>query len=164
MRYVWQLGLGLILIVMQTTILPYFKVFNSIYDLLCPLIIYIGLFQPVRKAVPIILFYGFLMDSLSGAPPGFYLTTYIWLLIYAVALVRLMHLNNKLLWPFIVALGVVVENCLNLGVIAILTPSWRFSFTIVLQIIWQVVWAIAVTPLLFALFNRVHAYENRETG
>jgi len=164
MRYVWQLGLGLVLIVTQTTILPYFKVFDSIYDLLCPLVIYIGLFQPVRQAIPVILLYGFLMDSLSGAPPGFYLTTYIWLFIYAVALFRLMHLSNKLLWPLIVALGVVVENCLNLGVIAILTPSWQFSFTIVWQIVWQIVWAIAATPLLFALFNRVHACENRETG
>jgi len=159
MKYVWQFVLGIVLIVTQTTILPYFKIFNSIYDLLCPLVIYLGLFQPVRNAVPVILFYGFLMDNLSGAPPGFYLTSYIWLLIYAVALSRFMDLRNKLIQPLIVALGVVIENCLNLSVIVILTPSWRFSFAIVWQIVWQVVWVIAATPLLFALLNRVHAYK-----
>jgi cell shape-determining protein MreD len=159
MKYVWQFGLGLVLIVTQTTILPYFKIFDSIYDLLCPLVIYIGLFQPVRKAVPVILLYGFLMDNLSGAPPGFYLTTYIWLFVYAVVLCRFMHVNDKFIGPLIVALGVVIENCLNLGVIAILTPAWQFSFTIVWQIVWQVVWAIVATPFLFALLNRVHAHK-----
>ena len=159
MKYVWQFGLGLVLIVTQTTILPYFGIFDSIYDLLCPLVVYLGLFQPVSNAVPVILFYGFLMDNLSGAPPGFYLTSYIWLLIYAVALSRFMDLKNKLIQPFIVALGVVIENCLNLSVIMILTPSWWFSSTIAWQIAWQVVWVIAVTPFLFTFLNRIHAYK-----
>ncbi len=164
MRYVWQLGLGLVLVVMQTTILPYIKLFSSIFDLLCPLVIYIGLFQPARQAIPVILFYGFLMDCLSGAPPGFYLTTYFWLFIYAVAIFRFMHLNNKLIWPFIVALGVVIENCLNLGVIALLNLEWQLNFAIVWQIAWQVVWAIGATPLIFTLFNHVHVCEHSETG
>ncbi len=164
MRYVWQIGLGLALIVIQTSILPYFKILDTLFDLLCPLVIYIGLFQPVRQGVPVILFYGFLMDAVSGAPPGFYLTTYIWLFIYAVALHRFMHLSNKLIWPLIVALGVVVENGLNLGVIALLTPTWRFSFMFVKKTAWQVLWAMVATPLLFALFNWIHNRVTKENG
>ncbi len=164
MRYVWQIGLGLALIVIQTSVLPYFKIFDTLFDLLCPLVIYIGLFQPVRQGVPVILFYGFLMDAVSGAPPGFYLTTYIWLFIYAVALHRFMHLSNRLIWPLIVALGVVVENCLNLGVIALLTPTWRFSFIFVKKTTWQVLWAMAATPLLFAIFHWIHIRVTKENG
>ena len=60
------------LVILQTTIMPYFSLFDKFYDLLSPFVVYLSLFRSTRESVPVILFFGFIMDSLSGWAFGLY--------------------------------------------------------------------------------------------
>ena len=52
------------LIIFQTTVLATIPV--NAYDLLAPFVVYLAVYQGPRKALPVILFIGLMMDGLSG--------------------------------------------------------------------------------------------------
>ncbi len=101
---------GFLLTLIQTSLLPHFPISRWAYDLLIPLVLYMILFHPLRISLPAVLAAGFLMDSLSVGPFGVYLSTYLWLLAAGRWLSRFLHTGNRLLIPFLIAGGVLLEN------------------------------------------------------
>ncbi|MEJ5359841.1 MAG: hypothetical protein WHT06_14365 [Desulfobacterales bacterium] len=69
---------GLLLVLLQTVVVPALGRAGGFYDLLLPWVIHLGLFRPLRQGLPGVLFVGLLLDHLSGAPFGVFLTVYLW--------------------------------------------------------------------------------------
>jgi len=161
MTYCFHVGICLCLVLFQTTVMPYFHLFDRFYDLLSPFVIYLSLFQSLRQSIPVILFFGFLMDSLSGGPFGLYLTTYIWLFIGVKWIITFLHVGNSLLLPFIVAAGVLLQNCIFIGTIAIFEPGTQFLSAALSTVMLQVLWAIFTGPIFLMFFNYSHGKWNK---
>ena len=144
------------LVILQTTIMPYFSVFDRFYDLLFPFIIFLSLFRSLRESLPVVLFFGFVMDTLSGGPFGLYLTTYLWLFIGVKWMITFLDIGDSVLLPFVVAAGVLIQNVIFVGAIVIFNPvSLSFS-SAVNTIAVQVLWAILTGPILLLFFNYTH--------
>ena len=161
MTYCFHVGICLCLVLFQTTVMPYFHLFDRFYDLLSPFVIYLSLFRSLRQSIPVILFFGFLMDSLSGGPFGLYLTTYIWLFIGVKWIITFLHLGDSFLLPFIVAAGVLLQNCIFIGTIAMFEPGTQFLSAAVSIVTIQVLWAIFTGPILLMFFNYSYGRWNK---
>jgi len=161
MTYCFHVGICLCLVLFQTTVMPYFHLFDRFYDLLAPFVIYLSLFQSLRQSIPVILFFGFLMDSLSGGPFGLYLTTYIWLFIGVKWIITFLHIGDSFLLPFIVAAGVLLQNCIFIGTIAISEPGTQFLSAAISMATVQVLWAIFTGPIFLMFFNYSHGKWNK---
>ncbi len=157
MKYCFYICVFLFFVLLQTVIMPCFSLFDRFYDLLVPFVIYLGLFRPVRESIPVIIAIGFVMDNLSGGPLGLYLTAYLWLFAGVRWIVYVLHVGDKVLLPFVVAIGVLVENAIFMGVIGMLEPGARFSsssaFTTIMI---QVLWAAGTGPIFLILINGLH--------
>jgi hypothetical protein len=68
MTILFHILASLCLVLMKTTLIPGVPMFDKFYDLLIPIIIYLGLFRSLSEGVPIIFFFGIIMDSLCGGP------------------------------------------------------------------------------------------------
>ena len=161
MTYCFHVGICLCLVLFQTTVMPYFHLFDRFYDLLSPFVIYLSLFRSLRQSIPVILFFGFLMDSLSGGPFGLYLTTYIWLFIGVKWIITFLHLGDSLFLPFLVAAGVLLQNCIFIGTIAMFEPGTQFLSAAVSIVTIQVLWAIFTGPILLMFFNYSYGRWNK---
>ena len=156
MSYFFHVCICFGLVILQTTIMPYFSLFDKFYDLLSPFVIYLSLFRSSRESIPVILIFGFVMDNLSGGPFGLYLTTYLWLFIGVRWIVTYVDIRNSILLPFVVAAGVFIQNLIFIGVIMVLRPGSWFSAIAVKTISAQVLWALVTGPIFLMLFNYTH--------
>jgi len=164
MTYFLYMCIFVFFLILQTTIMPYFTVFDSFYDLLVPFIIYLGLFRSVRESVPVIIVVGFVVDNISGGPLGLYLTAYLWLFVAVRWIVYVLHVGDKVLLPFIVAAGVLLENIIVMGVIGMLEQGSRFSSTAVTTVMVQVLWAAGTGPVILLLINGLHQKWDKWSG
>ena len=154
MSYFFNISVCLLLVILQTTIMPYLPPLDKFYDLLIPFIVYLSLSRPVRESLPFILFLGFIMDNLSGGPFGLYLTTYFWLYVGVKGITMFIQVGNRLLIiALIVAGGVLFENLISLGAFALLGSRQQFAGDALEIVTIQVLWAI-FTGSLFLLFFR----------
>jgi cell shape-determining protein MreD len=144
-------SLGLVLI--KTTLVPALSIFDKFYDLLIPIIIYLSLFRPLREGIPIILFFGIIMDSLCGGPAGLYLTTYIWLYAGMCWLTQFLHAGNIVLVALAVALGVAFECAILLGYMVILAPSAIIPMDAAKTVLLQIIWALTTGPLILVIID-----------
>jgi rod shape-determining protein MreD len=143
---------------LQTTVLPYFSLFERFYDLLIPFVVYLGLYRPVRESLPFIFFIGFIMDNLSGGPFGLYLTTYFWFYIGIIGITRLLQVGNRLfVLMIIVAAGVLAENLIVLGTIALFVKEHQYSGDAARIITIKVLWAVCTAPFLLMLVKNTHS-------
>jgi rod shape-determining protein MreD len=156
MTHCLHIFIGLLLIVIQTTVMPYFPVFERFYDLLTPLVLYLSIFRPVRESMVMILIFGFLMDNISGGPFGIYLTAYIWLFFGVRWAITFLHVGDSYLLPFVVAVGVFMENLIFIGSGAMFEQSPRISEAVVSTVVIQVLWALFTGPFFLMLFNYSH--------
>ena len=153
MTYCFHIVICLGLIVVQTTVMPYIPLFDRFYDLLSPFVIYLSIFRSNRESLVIILLFGFIMDIISGGPFGLYITAYVWLFIGVRWAITFLHVGDSMLLPFVVALGVLMENFIFVAISAMFEQSSRISEAMVSTIIVQVLWAIFTGPLFLMLFN-----------
>lgn len=153
MTYIFHFCVCLCLVILQTAIMPYFALFDRFYDLLFPFVVYLSLFRPVRESIPIIFFFGFLIDNLSGGPLGLYLTTYLWLFVGIRWVLSFLYVRDSVLLPFIVPVGVLIQNLIFIGAIASLEPNPRFYSTALSAVSIQILWAIITGPILLLTFN-----------
>jgi rod shape-determining protein MreD len=156
MTYCFHVGICICLVLLQTTVMPYFHLFDRFYDLLSPFVIYLSLFHSLRQSIPVILFFGIVMDSLSGGPFGLYLTTYIWLFVGVRWIITFLHVGDSFLLPFIVAAGVLLQNCIFIGIIAMFKPGTQFLSAAISTVTIQVLWAIFTGPIFLMFFNYSH--------
>jgi len=158
MTYLYHIFIGSCLVVFQTVILPYFPYSNSFYDLLVPFIIYISAYRPIRESIPVAILLGVIVDSLSGSYFGVYIATYAWLTVIMRWISSLIHLENYLLLPIIIVVGVVIDNLILFLAIMIANPGFQFSASIIGVVAAQVFWAICTGPLFLILYNTIFSF------
>lgn len=165
MKYGIFIGTCLSLIILQTTILPYFSVFHGIYDLLIPFVIFICIYLPLRESLPFVLILGLVMDNLSGSPFGLYLTFYFWLLVGVRWIIRFLRVGNNFLLSLVAVVAVLIENILIIGTFALSGSDWQLPADIFRNIALQFFWAIVTVPLfLFCLLTLLKRFRIQLNG
>ena len=164
MRYAFFIGTCLLLILIQTTVVPYFTAFNRIYDLLIPFVIFICICLPVRESLPFVLILGLIMDNLSGSPFGLYLTFYFWLLGGVRLIIKFLRVSNKFLLSLVVVIAVLVQNLIVIGTFALAGPQWQLPADAFKNMALPIVWALLTGPLfllgLLAISRRFNVQIN----
>ena len=164
MRYGFYIGTCLFLILIQTTIVPYFTAFNGIYDLLIPFVIFICICLPVRESLPFVLILGLIMDNLSGSPFGLYLTFYFWLLGGVRLVLKFLRVSNKFLLSLVVVAAVLIQNLIVIGTFALSGPDWQLPADTFKNMALPIIWALLTGPLfllgLLALSRRFNIQIN----
>jgi cell shape-determining protein MreD len=157
-----MIGLGLI--VLQTTILPLSGVLAGRYDPLVPLVVFLGLQRPLGHGLPVVVLLGVATDNLSGAPPGYFLTAYLWIWALVRLLIRFLRVADTFILPVAMVAAVLVENLVILG-IPMLLGGGSLPGTAVETVAWQIVWTLATGPILvvgFAgLLRRLENYQRQ---
>lgn len=143
--------LGLILI--ETTFVPQWPQFQRFYDFLALYVLYLGLFRKVREGLPMTLTAGFLMDALCGGAFGIYLTAYFWLYLGVRWSTNFLHAGNTFLLPLWAGAGILFENVMFLGILALSGDIDRFSGEFLHSVIIQVLGAFFTGPFLLAGFD-----------
>ncbi len=157
MTYCFYLATGLFLVIIQTTIKPYFPVLLSdLYDLLIPFVIYLAIFRPSGESIPVVLFFGLIMDNFTGGPFGFYVSAYLWLFVGVKAIMKIFQLKNTFILLFIVAFGVLAENLMFIGVHLAFKSDVPFPIESPRPLITQVLWAVATGAVLLMLIKFIH--------
>ena len=152
MRYGFYIGVCLFLIIVQTTLLTYFKIFDGMYDLLIPFVIFISICLPLRESLPFILILGLIMDNISGSPFGLYLTFYFWLFVGVRWILKFLRASNKFFLSLVVVVAVLIQNGLIIGAIGLAGPGWQLPANALKNITLQFFWALISGPLfLFCL-------------
>jgi cell shape-determining protein MreD len=153
MTVLFYILVSLCLVIIKTTIIPGLPLFDKFYDLLIPIIVYLAFFRSVKEGVPIVLFFGIIMDSLCGGPMGLYLTVYLWLYAATGWLSRFLHAGNLLILTLMVACGVVFEILVLLGYMIILAPSANLPEDALKTIALQILWALITGPLILGIIG-----------
>jgi rod shape-determining protein MreD len=156
MKYFFYIGICLGLILFQTTVPPYVPLFDGFYDVIIPFVIYLGLFCSLSESLPPVFLLGFVMDTLSGGPFGLYLTTYFWLIVGVRWLSKYLHAGNSLIFPFIVALGVLMENSIFWLTVVMLRPAQQQIALPVNEVSVQLVWALFTGPFYLIALRFMH--------
>lgn len=141
----------LFLVITRTTLIPILPLFEKFYDLLIPIIIYLALFRNKREGIPIVLFFGFIMDSLCGGPMGLYLVIYIWLYIIVRWMAQFFRTGSLLVMALAVTAGVAFEIIFLLGYMALLAPGASIPEDAVKTILLQLIWALLTGPVIMAM-------------
>ncbi len=157
MTYLYYLIVCLGITVLQTTIFPNFSFFENFYDLLIPFVLYVGLYRSFIEGLPVVLFFGFVMDSFSGAPFGFYIILYFWFYLGIRWLIQFLHAGNVILLPFVIALGVIMENTGFFCIVIMLGKNTDgLSGDAAHIIVFQALWAILTGPIILMLISFIH--------
>ena len=124
MTFVFHILLCILFVVLQTVVFPIYPFLSSFFDLFIPVIVNLGLFRPLRESIPAVILFGTVMDSLSGAPFGVYLSCYVWLFVAVYWFKGFLHIHSYTLLSLIVFLGVLLENIIFLMVVNVGTDQW----------------------------------------
>lgn len=157
MIYLFYSIICIILVLMQTVVLPNIPGFHVFYDLGLVFVFYLSLYRQVRESLPFVLIFGFVMDNLSGAPFGIYLTVYFWLYFGLKWMTCFLRVRNIVLLPLVIALGMVFKNAIFIATIAIELNWAEFHLDILRMIGYQLLWAILTGPILLVSVFRIHS-------
>jgi cell shape-determining protein MreD len=165
MKYGIFIGTCLSLIILQTTILPYFNAFSGIYDLLIPFVILICIYLPIRESLPFVLILGLIMDNLSGSPFGLYLTFYFWLLVGVRWIMTFLRVGNNFFLSLVALVAVLAENILIIGTFALSGSDWQLPADVIKNIALQFFWAMVTVPVfLFCLLRLLKRFRVQLNG
>ncbi len=156
MTYLIYIAICLVFIVVQTTLFPLFSWMGNFYDPLIPFVVYLGLFRPVKEGLPAVFLIGLTMDTLSGGAFGIYSTTYLWLYGVIAWLIGFFHFKNNLLLPFVVLVGVFLENLVFLGTVKLSNPEAVLPAGILRTVGGQLLWALFTGPPLLLFIKFIH--------
>ena len=153
MTILFYILLSIGLVIIKTTLIPGISFFDKFYDLLIPIVIYLGFFRSIKEGVPTVLCFGFIMDSLSGGPAGLYVTTYIWLYAALRWLSQYVHTGSMVVLAAAVACGVAFEILILLGYMVLLAPYTSIPADAVQTISMQILWALFTGPLILGIIG-----------
>jgi hypothetical protein len=143
---VFFLLVGIALVVLQTSVLPMAGLSTGGCDLLVPLVVFLGLQERLCDGLPTALFIGLAVDSLSGAPPGYYATAYFWIWALMRWLIGFLQVTGTLMLPVAMAGAVLVAIPVLLGSEG---PAPARAVEIVA---WQAAWTVIIGPVMVAGF------------
>ncbi len=147
MTFSFLVSIGVFLVILKTALLPLSSTAVGACDLLVPFIAFLGLYRPLKEGLPAVIFLGIVVDNLSGAPFGLFLTTYIWLYGGSRLIIRFLHAGSLFIFITAVGAAVFIEN-------AYLAVSVKLFFGgyIALQVGLQktaieTIWGVLLAPL-----------------
>ncbi|MFZ0133304.1 MAG: hypothetical protein WAK95_12225 [Desulfobacterales bacterium] len=161
MTYVFYSAVSLLLIVLQTVILPELPVLNSVFDLTAMFVIYLGLLRSARESLPVVLVLGVLMDNLSGAPFMVFTTTYFWLYVCVRWLTRILQVGMRFRLAFIVVAGILLENLIFILAFGGLAAVGHMPSLTLAMVVPRLLWALGLGPILILMLERVHRLWDR---
>ena len=159
MSYFFNIAICLVLVILQTTVMPSLSLPGRFYDLMIPFVVYLGLSRPVREGLLFVCLIGFIMDNLSGSPFGLYLASYFWLFSGVKGITQLLQVGTRVfIITFIVASGVLVENIIFLGSFAIFSPEQQAAGGALKIVTAQVLWALLTGAVFLIIFRNTHIW------
>jgi rod shape-determining protein MreD len=160
MLYGYHLILCLFLIIVQTTLLAGGGA-AQLYDLLAPLVVYLGVYHPPRRSIPVLVLGGLAMDGISGGVFGVHLTAYLWMYVGVRWAIQFLQVGNVILLPLLVTAGVLFES-LVVAFSAVVLASAPWSVESILPVVsGQVLWGAVTGPLLMLFFIRGQSVADR---
>ena len=164
MSFVFHMMLCVVFVVLQTVIFPASQVFYSFFDLFIPVIIYLGLFGSLRESVPVLVVLGMVMDSMSGAPFGVYLSCYGWLFVIVFWFKGFLHIHSYALLSLIVFLGVLLENIMLLLVANVVVGEWQILQKITRELFVQLSTAAILGPFIILYTKKLYEKASQTLG
>lgn len=151
MTILFYILVSLCLVLVKTTLIPGIPIIDKFYDLLIPIIIYLSFYRRRLEGIPVVLFFGFIMDSLCGGPMGLYISIYIWLYLGMRSLSLFLHTGSFVLLTLAVAIGVTFEIAILLGYMAFLAPNASIPVDAGKTVVLQIAWALFTGPLILVI-------------
>lgn len=156
MIYFFYLFTGLALILFQSLVVSFFLPPGLIYDLLIPLVVYLSLFHANGKSLVLIIFFGLIMDGITGGAMGIYMLTYFWIFMGIQMAVHYFQKNSPVLMLTAVVLGVCLEYGFVLTVIFLSGKSSTLEMGLTGSIIGRLILAGITGPLLLNFLKRLY--------
>lgn len=162
-RYLSYLIFAVLLVIIQTSIIPYMPAVLKFYDFLVPLAVYFSLYKPVRQGLPVLIAGGIIMDMLSAAPIGIYLTTYLWVFLAFRPIARWVGIKDHLLFSMLAVIGILFENFI-FAIAVIFDYSQGFFTVETLQVVlMQVLWTVVTAPFFWLGLSYCFSDQGRVT-
>ena len=153
--------LGLSAIVAQTTILTLPLFHSLLYDLMIPLVVFLGLRLRDGKGLFLVAIFGMIMDLLSGGIFGLYLSVYLWIFLLAKNVSKYFNVDDKVFQSILIGACVLAQQIVFCVALA---PPWEDAQILAAQttpILLQVTLAALTGPSIFVvlegLASRIHA-------
>ena len=144
------------LVVFQTTVMAELPIVEGFFDLLVTFVVYLGLFRPAKESVPVIICVGFVMDSISAAPFGLYLTAYLWIFAGIKWLIRYLQVRTSALVLFVVPLAVAIETLLSVTALELQVPGGLTAHSVPSRAGQHLLWALLTGPFFLMFYETVH--------
>lgn len=135
--------------------MTFFDAFKNFYNLQAVFVVYLSLFRPWREGIVAAFFAGLLTDTLSGGPWGLYTTSCLWMFAGIRWIVGYLHAENIMLIPFITAGGILFENFILAGALAIMKNGLYFPREVFHSIWVQLIWSLLTGPFILFGFKSV---------
>ncbi len=153
MTYLVYIPIAIVLIVMQTVVLPVLFFAERSYDLMIILVLFLGFYRPGTESLPVVLVAGILSDSFSGGPFGLCTTTYFWLFVGVKMLIPLFHADSWLVLFVGILSGVVLEHGTVWLALTMRRTPWHLSAESFRTAVFQIVWALLTGPFVFHMIK-----------
>jgi len=157
MSIIYNFGVSICLVIIQTTIIPVFFNAERVYDLIVTFVIYLGIFCSVRESISVIFWVGFIMDYISGTPFGMYISTYFWILVFIRWITNYIQITNWVLFSIVIAVGILFENFICYVSLEILGVGVKFSKEAVTFVCYQIIGAIFTGPFLLLFYRYLYS-------
>lgn len=153
MRFFCYIGISLALVVCQTTLLPRTPATENFFDLFLAFMVYLAVFRPLHESLPLLLFAGILMDTLSGGPFGLYLTSYVWLFIALRLAALVIRVEAPILLVTLMAAGVLLQNLVFVVTMTAFELTRLGPGDMLSRFTGQVGWVLLAGPFLAVLMR-----------
>ena len=154
MLYLVFFVLGLILIIIQTTMIPLLLVLGRFYDLLIPFVLFISAYGQFRNSTFVIVGVGLIMDCISGGAFGLYSITYLWLHMVVNWMTVFLEAKSVVFLLLMVVCGTVIENLFF--IITVSGFKSLFLSDLLHSFITQALWGVFTSPFLIMALFRIH--------
>jgi len=153
MKALFLIILTFFLIILQSTVFPYFSWFDQCFDLLIIDILFLSLIASRHSMIFAVIVIGCAMDSISGVPFYYHVFSYLWIYIM-VNIVRQLFFDQSVLFILIISfISVIIQHVLLLFSIFINNGndfSLGFDFSLLIK---QTFWGFLFIPLSIWVIN-----------
>lgn len=153
MKALFLITLTLFLIILQSTVFPYFLWFDQCFDLLIIDILFLSLIASHHSMIFAVIVIGCAMDSISGVPFYYHVFSYLWIYIM-VNIVRQLFFDQSVLFILIISfISVIIQQVMLLFLIIIHNGndfSLAFDFSLLIK---QTLWGFIFIPLSIWIIN-----------
>jgi rod shape-determining protein MreD len=123
---------GVVAVVLETTVLAGWPTDMLNFDLLLPAVAALSFYKEKREAIPVIIFFGMLMDAASAAPFGMSVISYLTIFIFMRMIISQISFQEGIGLLFWVAIVSLIDKAVSLLVIFAKTGDINF-FGIILE-------------------------------